>query len=467
MALLGASATTVSSAPREAALPLATQWHAPLPHGGRLADASRFWAQFDDPLLIALVEAGQQVSPTLAEAAARIAEARALRGSARAALWPVSEASAEWSRGKQAFGGVGPVASARMSSASLQASWDVDVAGAARAGANAARVRLEASQARWHDARVSVAAEVATTYAELRACEARAGQVELDAGSRAQTARLTALASRAGFQPPAAADQAAASEAQGTLALIRQRAECDLLVKALSALTAQDEAALRRDLAPGAGRLPQPAELRVAVVPAEALAQRPDLYAAARDVLAAGADWAQARASRWPRISLGGSIGATRIGADGPAISGSLWSLGPVTVTLPVFDGGARRANVRAARARYDAALTVYAARLRDAIREVENALVTLESSARRAEAALTAVRGFQRSFEATEASQRVGLASLFELEDARRSKLAAEGDVIDLRRERVCAWIALYRALGGGWSAARLADTSPDARQR
>src|SRR5690606_7343655 len=91
---------------------------------------------------------------------------------------------------------------------------------------------------------------------------------------------------------------------------------------------------------------------------------------------------------------------------------------------------------------------------LRGAVREVESALVALNSTAARNEDARIAAEGFERSYRATESRYKGGVASLFELEDARRSAVAAQGALIDLQRERVAAWIALYRALGGGWSA-------------
>ena len=128
-----------------------------------------------------------------------------------------------------------------------------------------------------------------------------------------------------------------------------------------------------------------------------------------------------------------------------------------MTVSLPLFDAGARRANVVAARARYDEATSAYAATLRDAVRDVENALIALQSTADRNGDAQVAAENFERSYRATEARYKSGFGTLFELEDARRSALAAQNTLIDLRRERVAAWIALYRALGGGWSA--LAD--------
>ena len=456
--LIAGCATPVPDlTPGSAAVPVAAQWHAPLPHGGQLADLNLWWAQFDDPLLLRLIEAGQQVSPTLAQASARIADARAASVGQSAALLPSVDASLASSRGRTDLGELTGTAS----SAGLQLGWVLDLFGAGRAAAAAAQARLESSQASWHEARVAVAAEIATTYVELRACEARVRQADIDAQSRERTAQITRLAANAGFQAPASADLANASAAQGKVTLIRQRTQCDLLIKALNALTAQDEAALRRDLASGSGVLPQPIELCISALPAELLAQRPDIHAATRDVIAASAEADHAQAERWPRITLAGNIGTTRIDSVGVSANGTVWSIGPVTVTLPLFDGGARRANAEAASVRYAAATTVYFARLREAIREVEVALVTLDSTAQRRLDAAHASSGFNRSYLATEAGYRAGTASLFELEDARRSLLVAQVAEIELQRERVAAWIALYRALGGGWSPTPAADAA------
>lgn len=448
--LTGCASTQSASIPGSTATPVAAQWHAPLPHSGQLADLSQWWAQFDDPLLLRLVEAGQQVGPTVAQASARIADARAARVARLAALMPILGASISASRGRSDLDD--PVSIE--SSTGLQVGWELDLFGAGNTAADAAQARVESSQAGWHDARVSVAAEVATTYVELRACEALVQQAEVDVQSRTRTAKITRLAANSGLQAPAATDLATASAAQGKVALIQRQAHCDSLIKALNALTAQDETALRRDLSVRTGRLPEPAELAVIAMPAEVLAQRPDIYAAAREVMAASADADQAEAQRWPRIALAGTIGSARTESGGVSTDGTVWSVGPVTVTLPLFDGGARRANVEAARARYAAATTVYAARLREAVRDVEITLVTLDSTTQRHQDALIAANGFERSFVATEASYQAGMVSLFELEDARRSLIAAQSAVIDLQRERISAWIALYRALGGGWSA-------------
>ena len=159
-----------------------TQWQAPLPHGGNAADLARWWQQFDDPLLAELVSAAQGASPSIASARSRIEQARAARVASGAALGPTLDASASASRGRNDLGSdlIG-----NSYAAGLQAGWEIDLFGANAAGRDAAQARLDGAQASWHDARVSVAAETASSYLGLRACEAQLAQTRLDAGSRA------------------------------------------------------------------------------------------------------------------------------------------------------------------------------------------------------------------------------------------------------------------------------------------
>jgi NodT family efflux transporter outer membrane factor (OMF) lipoprotein len=442
------SACALPIAPATKAVEAPTRWYAPLPHDGRTAELDRWWQQFDDPLLSRLIAASQNASPTLASAAARIAQARAARVASGAASTPSVQALASAERGKDVPGGSITTSSA----GGLQVSWEIDLFGGLAAGRSAAQARYESAHGSWHDARVSLAAEVATSYTSLRACEAQLVIAAADAGSRAETARLTAQATRAGVQTPAQEALARASAAQGAVNLSQQRAQCELSVKSLVALTAIDEDQLRVELAGATARVPQPASFAVGSVPAQALSQRPDLFVAERDVIAAAADIAQSQAQLWPRLTLGGSIGPARVQTPMASANGTVWSVGPVQLTLPVFDGGVLRSDIEAAQARYDEATALYRARLRSAVNEVESALVTLNSVAERSADTQIAAEGFRASFVASQSRQRAGVASLFELEDARRSDLAAQIAVIDLQRESTTAWISLYRALGGGW---------------
>lgn len=430
----------------------APQWQAPLPHNGDVTDLTRWWQNLDEPLLVELLDAAQQASPSLASARSRVIQSRSALTQARAALGPTVDGSASLGRSNtQANSAAGTSLQAGVS-----ASWEFDLFGGKQLASDAAQARLDSAQAAWHDARVLVAAEVASRYFGQRACEQQRRIAEADALSRRETARLSALSLKAGFTASAtdALARAAASDASGRA--IRQGAACTQAVKALVALTGLPEPVLVQRLAQAPLDLAPQARLVVAALPAETLAQRPDIFAAQRDVIAAGADIGSTEALRYPRLGLSGSIGALRYqGVGGGSSDMATWSIGPLALSVPLFEGGRHAASVEAARARYDESVALYQARVRQAVREVEQALVTLHSTAQRVADADAAEAGYRDWLVATEARYRGGLASLVELEDARRTRLASSDALVVLKLERIQAWIDLYRAAGGGWTSA------------
>ena len=435
------------SPPAKVALPAPAQWQAPLPHNGSLTDLEQWWRQQGDPLLVQLIASAQASSPSIAAAGARIAASRAQRAAATAALLPSLDAGASITRANQQSLQPGGTTS----QAGLQSAWEIDLFGGNSAARGAAQARLAGADAQWHEARVAVAAEVANTYYSLRACEQLLAVARQDAASRADTARLTKLTADAGFQAPATAALARASAAEGSSRATLQRALCDIDVKTLVALAAIDEPALRASL--GASRAAAPPPIAIATLPAQLLAQRPDVFAAEREVAAASLDIGSAQAQRFPRLSLSGAIGAANFHSGGENTKTDTWTIGPLAVSLPIFDAGVRRANVDTAKARYESAVVAYRATARQAVREVEQALVNLDSSTARSGDAQVSLEGYRVAFVAAEDRYKNGLGSLLELEDARRTRLASENAVVTLQRERSAAWVALYRAAGGGWT--------------
>jgi NodT family efflux transporter outer membrane factor (OMF) lipoprotein len=335
----------------------------------------------------------------------------------------------------------------------VQAAWEVDLFGGNAATRDAAQARYDGAQADWHDARVSVAAEVANLYFSLRNCERLLAVSRFDARSRAESMRLTDLMTRAGFQAPGTLALARASSAEGAVRVTQQRALCDLDIKALVALASLDETRLREKLAEVPASMGRPPSYTINSLPASLLEQRPDLYSAERELMAARAEIGAADAQRYPRLSLNGTVGSTYIRVNGVSDNITNWSIGPVSLSLPLFDGGTRSAQVEAAEARYEAAAVTYRAKARQAVREVEEALVQLQSVSDRNEDALIATQGYRESFNSIEARYKNGLANLIELEDARRLALNSEITLVTLQRERMAAWVALYRAAGGGWT--------------
>lgn len=427
----------------------AARWYAPLPHAGSGVELGRWWQQFDDTALSALITDAERDSPTLAQALARISQARASLTISGAASYPGASTRAQTTRSKSVSSFFSGLQTA--SSLAVDAVWELDLFGANRRGREAAVARVQARAADWHEARVSLAAEVADNYMNLRACEALVAGYRQDLASRRNSARLTRLKADNGFSSRADVALGNASAAEAATRLTAQQAECDLSIKALVALTGQAEPALRNQLASRTGQLPHLPASGVSSVPAHLLGQRPDLVAAERDLAAANADIGAAEAKRYPSISLSGSVGLTAVSFGGLSSSGNTWSFGPA-VKLPLFDGGKSRANVAEAQARYDEALANYQQRARTAVKEVEQALIKLDSARTREGTARAAAQDYQVFFNASEARLKTGSGSLLDAEEARRNLLNTQASLVNIQRERLAAWISLYKATGGGW---------------
>lgn len=425
-----------------------------LPHQGSLKALSTWWENMGDPRLVELISSAQAVSPSVAAATARIQQARSTLATTSTANTPMLNAAANASRGGSQLN----VPVATYVQAGLQASWEFDLWGGNSAAKNAAQARLDGSQAGWHEARVSVAAEVANTYLNFRTCELLVNVAKDDATSRAETLRLTDLLAKAGFTAPANAALARASNAQGQSMLTMQRTQCDMHIKALVALTTLTEPQIRQKMAVVGILFTYTAINNIVTagmpkLPAQLLAQRPDIYAAQQDIAAASGDVGSAQAAKYPRLGLNGSLGLASLRTSGISTDGATWSIGPVSVTLPIFDGGQRAAAVEVANANYELAVANYRAKVRNAVREVEEALLSLQSAVDRLQDAATATDGYSAAFAASEARFKSGLGSLSDLEDTRRTALAAKTALLNLEREQSAAWVALYRALGGGWT--------------
>lgn len=444
--------------------PPPASWTEPLPsaqaHDGKLSELKNWWQQFNDPELIKLIEAAQAVSADIEAAKARIVASQAAVAVTEAQLLPSINAEASASRSKN--GVVFPTANAV--SGDVNASWELDVWGKNKADNNEEQAKLTSVKALWHDARIIVAAETAKQYINFRLCENLTDIAQKNADSTNKTEQLSQLTAKAGFLASSSLSQSEGQAAEAANQLKRQLLQCTLIVKSLVAITAIPEPELRDILAKNARIIPMPAGIAVATVPAKMLEQRPDVLSAERNVAAASFEINYAVAQRYPRLSLAGSIGLTYdtsarnlvFNRRGTALDGLTWSIGPLAVSLPLFDAGVREANIDAAKAQYEAAKSVYESVVRNAVREVEEALATLNSTTLREIDVRKAANQFEISYKASEARYQASLANLFELEEARRESLQADTNVFTLQNERVLAWISLYHAMGGGWVVAQ-----------
>jgi outer membrane protein TolC len=327
------------------------------------------------------------------------------------------------------------------------------VFGEGRLALQAAEARAAGAQAQWHDARVLVAAETAVLYLSFRYCEAVRAQLAADVQALDTLGRISQLGVRAGLQAQTIADQAEAQRAGAQARLLAQQAACDIDVKALVALTALPENDLRKRLARHAGRpLEAIPALAITSLPAQVVSQRPDIFAAEREVVAAASEVGAAQASRLPRLTLGGSIGAFSLRGGPLATDLSTWSIGPLQLQLPIYDGGITEAQIKAARANFDHAVRQYESRVRQAIREVEEAMVQAYFNEKRLRELQLARTALERSARAAEQRADAGLESRRVVEEARRALIDLRINELAVIREGLIAGVSLYRAAGGGW---------------
>jgi multidrug efflux system outer membrane protein len=421
-------------------------WQTVLPHGGSVDQLADWWGGFDDPAVVQLIRWAEVDSPTIAKAAANIEAARATLASRNAQGKPSVTAGVSAGRSRQLLGNSASVDTTL--SGSLDSSWEIDLFGKLRRGRQAAQARIEARLADWHEARISVAAEIADTYVQYRACRMIESGYADDVASQRDTLRITGVSALAGLSARADLDLASAAEASAESTWVAEQATCESLVKALVALTGTEEDRLRPLIDRPSKALPTPQAFAVASLPSDLLRQRPDVASSERELAASSAEIGQADADRYPSFSLGGSISVSASPGTSPLTT---WSFGP-SLSVPAFDGGARRAAVDSARAVYNSSLASYRSTVRDAVREVEQALVALQGASIRSGAARQAAGSYRRYVAATEVNWRAGGTSLLALEEARRSATVAETTLVTLERDQVRDWIALYKALGGGW---------------
>jgi outer membrane protein, multidrug efflux system len=424
----------------------APAWNAPLPHGGDPQQQKAFWASWNDAGLLALIDAAQTQSATLEQAAARISQARLTAKLAGSNVLPDAVGSSSLTRGAQG----GPVATNW--SMAAQAAWELDLFGGKIRSRESAAARVQARERDWHDARVSLAAEIATIVASLRVNEALLLGFEQDEKSRAETARLTTLKANAGFEAPANAALANAAVADAQARVKGQRGEIDLSMKALTALTELSESDVRGLLAPQRATLPTSLSLSVSNVPAQALAQRPDLAALERELAALIGEVGVAEADRYPKITFSGSLGYSVSRMLGATSDGATWGFGP-GISIPLFDSGRRATNVELVKARHAELSASYRAMAVRAVRETEEALTRLNNANERMPHLRETTVGYEAFARAAQARLAAGVGTVLELEEARRAVLGAQVAILNAERERLIAWVSLYRAVGGGWT--------------
>ncbi len=469
LATLASACTTGPAyrAPDGAALGVPPAFSVPTADAPR-ADLTRWWQRFDDPLLARLVDSAAATNLDVAQAVARLAQAREQLVQSRASLFPQLSASGSYSRLEVLRGGGGTttlpdgtivqrnLGASNSFSFGGDASYQTDLFGGVRSGIAASRAQLDATRYDYAAVLLSVQSEIARNYLTARLAQAQLANARASIALQDDNLEIAGFRVRAGLVSSLDAEQARTARAQTAAQLPTIEASYAAAVARLGVLTGQAPGALRTAMAAPAAIPTGDARIGTGI-PADTLRLRPDVLAAERNLAAAVAQIGVATAQLYPALNLGGSIdtNATSIGALTDIINGRLFA----QVAQTIFDGGRLRAQVRGQRAAADAAFLNYKQVVLTALEDVENAVVALDTATAR-EREFTVAADAARNFALLSRLQyRSGLTDFTTLNQAEASLLSAQNGVVQARADRASALVQLMTALGGGWSDAAIPD--------
>ncbi len=422
--------------------PLPVQWrHALAADPGAKVDLRHWWQAFGDHDLDALVERALSGNLDVAQARERLLAARALHARSSARYRPQLSA--------RTADAIDPDASAAFFVAGFDATWELGVFGRAEGTARTSRATVDAAQAQWRMARVSLVAEVVREWITLRTAQQEEQLLGEASAAQDRSAQLLAVRQRLQLASPAVAAQAQAAAAQALAALAAPRQVIDASAQRLALLTGanQPDPAWSKP-----GTPPALGAWHVTSAPAELLRTRPEIALAEAEVLRAAGELALAHADQYPSVGLGGSLlWATDLNNNHhfSTTPNDIASFGPV-INIPLFDWGMRLAARQAKDHELTASLLAYRQAILQAVAEVETALGNLQQAAEREKHHADAWHALQRVVQATATRQRLHLASPLEGANAELAVSQAGIELADARAARSLAYVALYKALGG-----------------
>ena len=427
------------------------------------AELGRWWRALNDSVLDSLIERALAANLDLRVALERVREARARRAQSTGQRFPDINGTGGYTRtraGTNGFPALPTATSFDDWTLGLEASWEIDLWGSVRRQVEAANAELAVSVEDARHVQVVVAAEVARQYIDLRTFQARLVVAQENMSIQAQSLELARTRFRGGLAPALDVAQAetnlASTEAEIPSLNIGHRAA----VLRLGVLLGELPTALLSELSIPAIQ-PEPPTVLGVGIPRELLRARPDVRASERALAAQIARIGVAEADYYPRFSLGGAIGWQSTSTANLIDPNSAFlGFGPA-FRWNLFDGGRVAANVEIQMARAEQARSSYEATVLLALEEVENAMTAHAEQRVRAEALGRAVDSARRTVELARERYRAGQSDFQNVLDAERSLFAVEDGLLASKGQVLQSFIALQRALGGGW------QPSPDEADR
>ena len=419
-------------------------------------ELSRWWTIFRDPELTSLIERAVQANLDLQMAEARIREARAQRVVVGAAAYPEIGVGGEYSRSRDSQNAGGSAANSVPEGVNLyqvgfDAAWELDVFGGVRRAVEAANADLAASVENRLNVLVTLLAEVARNYLEVRGSQTRLAVAEKNIFTQRQALEIARARYQAGLSSELDVAQAQAQLATTEAGIPQLETSMRQAIHQLGVLLGQPPASLLEELVATAALPGGPPEVP-AGLPSDLLRRRPDVRQAEQELAAATARVGVATANLFPRFYLTGAVGQASIDAsDFFESSSRFWSIGP-TITWPVFTAGRLRAQVEVQNARQEQAAIKYEKTVLTALQDVESALAAYSREQITRDSLILAVKANRQAVDIANELYKRGLVDFLNVIVSQRSLNNSE-DQLAQSAQRVSAnLVALYKALGGGW---------------
>lgn len=421
-------------------------------HAPQAEEVATWWHAFNDPTLTRLIARGLAENRTLDAARAGLREARARVRFSRSGLLPTLDAggAATRFRNSDTAGAPGSDGLYRLG---FDAQWELDIFGGRRRAVEAARADLEAEGATVEDVWVSLAAEIATHYVTLRTDQERLRVAHDNLKLQAETAQILESRFETGIGDKLAVEQAR-YQLEGTRALIPSllrdlEATRNALAVLVGVLPGEADEALDE-----ASPIPAAPTRALAEVPAELLRRRPDIRAAERRLAAETARIGEAQAARYPAFRIDGALGLESLASGSLLTGGSRFTTAGAGITLPIFRGGAIRANIEIRNARQEQALARYQATVLTAVAEWRDALAAYAHEHARRESLVKAAAAARAAEEIARDQYANGLIDFNSVLDTQRARLTFDEAVALSEGAIARNLIRAYKALGGGWAA-------------
>jgi outer membrane protein, multidrug efflux system len=409
-----------------------------------------WWTTFNDPELSSLIERAVRGNLDLKKAQAHVREARAQRGVAKAGLFPTLDAAgfATWSRSSK---NTGSGKSGDLYSAGFDAGWELDVFGGLRRSVEAATADLEASVEDLRDVLVSLLAEVALNYVEVRTYQAQLATAEENITTQEDTFNLTLWRYKAGLGDDLSVQQARYNLENTRSQVPALRTVLEEALNRVAVLMGEQPGKIHRELEQQ-GPIPMASSKVALGVPADMLRRRPDVRRTERELAAQTARVGVATADLYPKFTLSGSIGLEALSLGNVSSSGISTLTGGPGISWAIFRAGAIRQQIEVQSALQEQALIKYEAAVLGALEEVENVLTAYAEEQLRRDYLYAAAEAAGQAAELARYKYEGGLTDFTSVLDTQRSLLSFQELLLKSKGVVASNLIKLYKALGGGW---------------